>query len=101
VQLRAWLGANPHVARIWSKELDLDVGDAAILSRLMLVAARCANLAGITLFSSRKAQNIMANAELMRDSRFLHVGSAFLTLVCRDVPSNLLRRTPVFERPLV
>jgi D-threo-aldose 1-dehydrogenase len=87
-QLRAWLAATPSAGRAWSQELGQDVTSAAVLSRLMLTAARSANPQGITLFSSRRAENIKANAELLDESR-LPEGAAFAALVTRDAPSNL------------
>jgi D-threo-aldose 1-dehydrogenase len=83
-RLHAWLGATPAVARTWSKELGVDMTNPAVLSRLMLAAARFANLDGVTLFSSRKPYNIRANAQLMLDNSFLGQGRAFATLVGRD-----------------
>ncbi len=82
-QLRAWLGANPQVASTWSKELGVDVASAPVLSRLMLAAARHANPQGITLFSSRNAQNIRANAQAFLDNSDFQAGAALATLVAR------------------
>jgi hypothetical protein len=95
-QLRAWLGANPAVARAWSRELGCDVGSAAILSRLMLAAARQANSGGITLFSSRNPENIKANAWLMQDQLVLRQGAALAALVARDAAALL--KPPPFGR---
>jgi D-threo-aldose 1-dehydrogenase len=91
-RLHAWLGATPAVARTWSKELGVDVTNPAVLSRLMLAAARYANLDGVTLFSSRKPCNIRANAQLMLDNSSLGQGSAFATLVARDARAGLTRK---------
>jgi hypothetical protein len=96
-RLRTWLRANPQVARAWSKELGLDVGSAAVLSRLMLAAARHANPGGITLFSSRNAHNIRTNAELMQDSAALPAGAAFAALVAREAPAILAPNLPEME----
>ena len=87
-RLRAWLGANPLVARAWSRALGQDVASASVLSRLMLAAARSANPQGITLFSSRRAQNIKANVRLL-DQSGLAEGAAFAALVARDAATNL------------
>jgi D-threo-aldose 1-dehydrogenase len=86
-QLRAWLGANPQVAGNWSDALGLDITAAAVLSRLMLAAARHANPRGITLFSSRNAQNIRTNAEAMLGDSDLQAGAAFAALVARAAPA--------------
>jgi D-threo-aldose 1-dehydrogenase len=83
VRLRAWLAANPEIARVWSQELGVDVANAMVLSCLMLAAARSANPGGITLFSSRTPQNIRANARLMQDGSALRAGDAFAVLVAR------------------
>ena len=89
LQLRAWLSDNPQVAAAWSRELDLDVSDATVLSRLMLAAARHANPHGITLFSSRNAQNIRANARAFVDNTDFRAGAAFVALVARSAPAIL------------
>jgi D-threo-aldose 1-dehydrogenase len=96
-RLRTWLRANPQAARAWSKELALDVGTAPVLSRLMLAAARHANPDGITLFSSRTAHNIRANAQLMLDNSALAEGAAFAALVAREAPAILARSLPELE----
>jgi D-threo-aldose 1-dehydrogenase len=87
VRLRAWLGANPAIARAWSKALDVDVTNATVLSRLMLAAARDANPNGITLFSSRNTRNIGANTRLMLDNSELTTAAALAALVARDAAS--------------
>jgi hypothetical protein len=87
-RLRAWLAANPSTTRAWSRELGQDVASPSVLSRLMLAAARSANPQGITLFSSRRAQNIKANAQLLDESG-LAEGAAFAALVARDVAGHL------------
>jgi len=97
VRLHSWLGANPLVARSWSKELGLDVASASVLSRLMFAAARAANPDGITLFSSRNAHNIRANAQLMLDNSALRVGAAFAALVARDALASLMPKVPKSE----
>ena len=89
VRLRAWLGTNPAAAQRWSQELDLDIADASVLSRLMLAAARHANPAGITLFSSRNPGNIRRNARLIAGNSDLEAGTAFTTLVARDAAAIL------------
>jgi D-threo-aldose 1-dehydrogenase len=89
--LRAWLGANPKVARRWSDELGADVADASALSGLMLAAARDANRGGITLFSSRNADHIRRNVALLGDEARLAAGAAFARLVARDAPASLVR----------
>jgi len=88
-RLCAWLGANPAIARSWSRELDCDVANAGVLSRLMLAAARSANPGGMTLFSSRNPQNIRANARLMEDHIAPRQGAALAALVARDAASLL------------
>jgi D-threo-aldose 1-dehydrogenase len=88
VRLRAWLGANPTVARAWTEELDLDVANPSVLSRLMLAVARNANPHGITLFSSRDPGNIRANAQLLSGDSELSAARGFAELVargCREV----------------
>jgi hypothetical protein len=82
--LRGWLGNNPAIARRWSQELGLDVASPPVLSRLMLAAARRANAGGIT---SRRAENIRANAMLMLDGAALGTGAAFAGCVARDILS--------------
>jgi D-threo-aldose 1-dehydrogenase len=89
LQLQAWLTGNPQMAAAWSKELDLNVADPLVLSRLMLAAARDVNPRGITLFSSRNAQNIRANAEAFLDNTDLPAGAAFAALVGRSARSIL------------
>jgi len=98
IQLRAWLGANPAIARGWARELDLDVTSTAVLSGLMLAAAREANPDGMTLFSSRRPDNIEANVRVMRDKASLQRGAAFAALVARDAPATLMRQSPEVER---
>lgn len=88
-RLREWLVANPAAARIWSKELGRDVARAPVLSQLMLAAARNANAEGITLFSSRSAENIRANARVMLDASNLRAGAAFARLVAREASALL------------
>jgi D-threo-aldose 1-dehydrogenase len=88
-QLRAWLGANPQIAGTWSKELGVDVTSATVLSHLMLAAARQANLQGITLFSSRNADNIRTNAQTILDNSDFRPGAAFAALVAREAPAIL------------
>lgn len=89
--LRTWLSANSEVARKWSNELGQEIADASVLAHLMLAAACHANAKGITLFSSRKAQNIKANAALLQDRRALVAGAAFAALIRHDAPENLMR----------
>lgn len=89
LQLQAWLGGNPQVAAAWSKELDVDVANPLVLSRLMLAAARHANVRGITLFSSRNAQNIRANAQAFLDNADFRAGAAFAALVARSARAIL------------
>lgn len=91
-QLKSWLDANPLVGRQWSNELAVDLRDAVALSRLMLAAARNANPEGLTLFSSRKPQNIRSNVQIMHDHSNLRAAVAFVALVARDVPAALMRR---------
>lgn len=83
-RLHAWLNANPGVSRSWANELGLDVTSAPILSWLMLAAARHANPDGITLFSSRSARNIKANAQQLQGNSDLRTAAAFAALVARD-----------------
>jgi hypothetical protein len=83
-RLRAWLDAHPQMAAAWSTELDRDVASAPVLSRLMLAAARHVNPAGITLFSSRNAENIRANARAMAGAGDALAAAAFAALVARD-----------------
>jgi D-threo-aldose 1-dehydrogenase len=83
-RLRAWLDAHPQMAAAWSTELDRDVASAPVLSRLMLAAARHVNPAGITLFSSRNAENIRANARAMEGAGDALAAAAFAALVARD-----------------
>lgn len=82
-RLRAWLDAHPAMVAAWSKELGLDVASAPVLSRLMLAAARHVNPSGVTLFSSRNAENIQANARAMEGAADA-AAAAFATLVARD-----------------
>jgi len=84
-RLRAWLDAHPQTAAAWSTELDLDVASMPVLSRLMLTAARQVNPAGITLFSSRNAENIKANARAMEGAAEAAAAAAFAGLVRRDM----------------
>ena len=84
VRLREWLDVNPRVERAWSEELDRQVANPPVLSRLMLAAACSANPDGITLFSSRNPNNIRANARLMLDKSDLLAGATFAALVARD-----------------
>ena len=86
-RLHAWLAANPATAAGWSNALDRDVADAAVLARLMLAAARAANPLGITLFSSRNADNIRKNATLLLCEDDLGAGASFARLVARDGPT--------------
>jgi D-threo-aldose 1-dehydrogenase len=95
VRLRAWLGANPQVEQTWSSELGLDIGQASILSRLMLSAARAANSDGIVLFSSRNPDNIRTNAALMLDNSDFRNGAAFASLVARDAKAALVGGVPI------
>lgn len=97
-KLRAWLGANPQTAQAWSRELGLDIASAPVLSRLMLAAARSINPHGITLFSSRRIQNIKANSRLL-DASGLGEGAAFAALVARDAVPILMpdRAKPELE----
>ena len=83
-RLRAWLDAHPQAAATWSTELDLDVANPPVLSRLMLAAARHVNPLGITLFSSRNAENIRANARAMEGAADAAAADAFAALVARD-----------------
>jgi len=96
-RLQAWLGAMPTVVRTWSKELGVDVTNRSVLSRLMLAAARSANLDGMTLFSSRDPHNIRTNARTMLDNASLGQGGAFAALVARDARAVLTRRRPELE----
>jgi D-threo-aldose 1-dehydrogenase len=96
-RLREWLGANPQIARAWSRELGLDVASPSALSRLMLAAALDANPGGITLFSSRSPDNIRTNAQLMLDNSDLRAGSTFDALVARDAAALLVREPPNSE----
>jgi D-threo-aldose 1-dehydrogenase len=91
-QLKGWLDTNPLVGRQWSNALAVDLSDAIVLSRLMLAAARNANPEGLTLFSSRKPQNIRSNAQFMQDHSSLRAAAAFAALVARDVPPTLVRQ---------
>jgi D-threo-aldose 1-dehydrogenase len=84
VRLRAGLGANPQLCQSWSRRLGADLSDVAVLSRLMLAAARDANPQGITLFSSRNLQNIRTNAELLLGSATLEAGAALARLVANE-----------------
>jgi hypothetical protein len=88
-QLRAWLSSNPGVAQRWSHELGVDISGGSALSRLMLAAARNANPSGITLFSSRNAGNIRANARLTLDDAALQQAAVFAALVTRDARAIL------------
>jgi D-threo-aldose 1-dehydrogenase len=97
VRLRGWLAANPQVTRAWSKELSVEVANSAILSRLMLAAARHANPDGITLFSSRNPHNITANAQCMLDDAALRAGAAFAAVVVKDAPASLMRALPKLD----
>lgn len=87
VRLRAWLAARPETVRRWSKELDRDIADAGVLSRLMLAAARQANPGGITLFSSRNPANIRMNARLILEDGGGAESTAFAALVASEVRS--------------
>jgi D-threo-aldose 1-dehydrogenase len=98
VRLRAWLGANPAIARAWSKALDADVTNGTTLSRLMLAAARDANRDGITLFSSRNLRNIGENARLMRENSEPRTAAALAALIARDATSLLQPRLGEFDR---
>jgi hypothetical protein len=95
-QLKAWLDANPLAGRQWSNALAVDLTNAVVLARLMLAAARNANPEGLTLFSSRKPQNIRSNAQLMQDQSSLRAAAAFAALITRDVPAILMRH-PTME----
>ncbi len=95
-RLRAWLAGNADAAGTWSRELGLDVANPSILSRLMLAAARDANPEGMTLFSSRRAGNIRANAQLMLDPD-VTVAKAFVALLARNAPATLMRKGPGSE----
>ncbi len=86
-RLRAWLGANPGIARRWSDELACDVAAPDALSGLMLAAARAANRGGITLFSSHDAGHIRRNAAFLDDGARLAAGTVFARLVARDAGS--------------
>ncbi len=88
VRLRAALHANPRLTRSWCDALGQDVSNPAVLSRLMLAAACHANPDGITLFSSRSADNIRANAKLLEDDADLRLGAEFAALVARDKVST-------------
>ncbi len=83
-RLNAWLLDNPAVARTWSNELGVDVAVPAALSQLMLAAARVANRAGITLFSSTSAEHIRRNVALLADGAPHGLGAAFARLAARD-----------------
>ena len=96
-RLREWLGSNPEIARRWSGELGADIANASVLSDLMLAAARDANHAGITLFSSRNPDHIRRNAQLLLDGSRLGAGAAFARLVARDVPASLMPKHPQLE----
>jgi D-threo-aldose 1-dehydrogenase len=92
-RLRNWLAANPQVARRWSEELNVDVAGTAVLPRLMLAAARSVNAGGITLFSSRNAENIRTNAQLMLGQHDLSRGAVFAGLAARDASALLTSTT--------
>jgi D-threo-aldose 1-dehydrogenase len=94
VRLRAWLGANPKVARAWSKELELDIASGPVVARLMLAAARYANADGMILFSSRDPDNIRTNARAMLDNRDLGAAAAFSSLVTRHSATILTAQSP-------
>jgi D-threo-aldose 1-dehydrogenase len=94
-RLRDWLAANPQVARRWAEALNADVTATAVLSRLMLAAARSVNANGITLFSSRNPDNIRTNARLMLGDGDLAWGAAFAALAARDASSLRTSATDV------
>lgn len=58
----AYVAANGESASLLARELDLDVRDKAVLSRLMLACAISMNPSGIVLFSSREVDRIVNNA---------------------------------------
>jgi aryl-alcohol dehydrogenase-like predicted oxidoreductase len=54
--------------RAWSKALDADLEDSAVLAKLLLAAALRRNANGTVLWSSRSVAHIRANAQLVHDS---------------------------------
>jgi hypothetical protein len=63
----------------------------------MLQAARNANPGGITLFSSRSANNIRANAQLLLDNAGVPTAAAFDALVARAVSVIPMGNAPKLE----
>lgn len=67
-RLREKLSDDPEAARRWSRELDLDCTDPAVLSSLMLNAAVRANPNGVVIFSSTRPESIRANVRAVAES---------------------------------
>jgi aryl-alcohol dehydrogenase-like predicted oxidoreductase len=61
-RLREHLSNHHDVRSLWSAKLELDCGNEAVLSGLMLQYALQTNRQGPVLFSSTKRENIVANA---------------------------------------
>ncbi len=61
---------DPALLQTWSKQLDENCSDSAVLANLLLAAALEENPGGIVLFSSLNPKNIQRNAQLMQEERF-------------------------------
>jgi D-threo-aldose 1-dehydrogenase len=69
-QIRALLEGNIDLALNWSRQLDVDCADPAILGELMLSYAVQANRKGAVLFSSRNPDTVRRNVEAVRSNRY-------------------------------
>jgi D-threo-aldose 1-dehydrogenase len=77
---------DPGAARMWSETLGENCGSAAVLSRLLLAAARAANPSGVVVFASTDAARIRANAAVVSGAPARPDTLAALTGLLQAIP---------------
>lgn len=62
------IGTDEELYRRWSTEIGADLREPGMIATLLLKAAILGNREGITLFSTKRRQNVIKNANIVSDS---------------------------------
>jgi len=85
--LHAVLASDKECCSRWSRLTGVDVGDAAMLSKLMLKAAFVLNPESVILFSSKNAAHVRANADLVSDNTLAEAATTLYEIVQSELVS--------------
>lgn len=83
------MDADGNLCARWSAEIGLDLADPAVLAALLIKSAILSNPLGMTLFSSKKRQNILRNVQIAEDPELDGPASRLQGLIRREMPAML------------